>query len=238
MKRLRSKLTYANVMSTIAVFLVLGSGAAVAATQMLPKNSVGPKQLKKGAVTGAKIMNGAVTGAKLDLSSLGTVPAAVHAATAGAATTAGGATNADHATNADKATNADHATSADNAEKLNGTAAAGYAKTTPEAVHVIGASGQPAFESGCAVPEGEFIAPGFYKDAFGEVHLRGFARCPFSNPTVFTLPPGSRPTAFTFFIVATGNTPPAETLEIAPSGKVELAGTKEASLEGVSFRTD
>ena len=45
MKQIRKRLTYANVMSSIAVFLVLG-GAAVAATQ-LPKNSVGSKQLKK-----------------------------------------------------------------------------------------------------------------------------------------------------------------------------------------------
>jgi hypothetical protein len=55
MKRLRTQLTYANVMATVAVFLVLAGGTAVAATQMLPKNSVGPRQLKKGAVTPAKL---------------------------------------------------------------------------------------------------------------------------------------------------------------------------------------
>jgi hypothetical protein len=67
MKRLRSKLTYANVMASIAVFLVLGGGAAFAATQMLPKNSVGAKQLKKGAVTPAKLSTttkSQLTGAK------------------------------------------------------------------------------------------------------------------------------------------------------------------------------
>jgi hypothetical protein len=53
MKRLRANLTYANVMATIAVFLVLG-GSAVAATQ-LPGDSVGTKQLKKGAVTPGKL---------------------------------------------------------------------------------------------------------------------------------------------------------------------------------------
>jgi hypothetical protein len=53
MKRLRGNLTYANVMATIAVFLVLG-GSAVAATQ-LPGESVGTKQLKKGAVTPGKL---------------------------------------------------------------------------------------------------------------------------------------------------------------------------------------
>ncbi len=54
MKRLRGKLTYANVISTLCLFLLLGGGAAFAATQ-LPKNSVGPRQLKRGAVTPAKL---------------------------------------------------------------------------------------------------------------------------------------------------------------------------------------
>jgi hypothetical protein len=55
MKRLRTRLTYANVMATIAVFLVLAGGSALAATKMLPKNSVGARQLKKGAVTPSKL---------------------------------------------------------------------------------------------------------------------------------------------------------------------------------------
>lgn len=58
MKRFRSKLTYANVISTICLFLVLGGGAAFAATQ-LPKNSVGSKQIKKEAVTPAKLSSAA-----------------------------------------------------------------------------------------------------------------------------------------------------------------------------------
>jgi len=62
-KQIRKHLTYANVMSSIAVFVVLG-GAAVAASQ-LPKKSVGPKQLKNNAVTTAKIKKNAVTKAKI-----------------------------------------------------------------------------------------------------------------------------------------------------------------------------
>lgn len=79
---MRPKLSYANVMATIAVFIAL-SGASYAAFK-LPKNSVGPKQLKKNAVTTAKIKNKAVTGAKIkpgtitgtqvNASTLGTVP--------------------------------------------------------------------------------------------------------------------------------------------------------------------
>jgi hypothetical protein len=46
MRRLAGKLTYANVISTICLFLLLGGGAAFAASQ-LGKNSVGPKQLRR-----------------------------------------------------------------------------------------------------------------------------------------------------------------------------------------------
>jgi hypothetical protein len=73
-KTLRPKLTFANVVSCLALFVAL-SGSAYAAAQ-LKKNSVGSKQIKANAVTTAKIKKGAVTGAKIELSSLGTVPSA------------------------------------------------------------------------------------------------------------------------------------------------------------------
>lgn len=57
MKHLRKRLTYANVMSSIAVFLLLGGATAIAAKHGLPKNSVGPKQLKNNAVNSAKVKN-------------------------------------------------------------------------------------------------------------------------------------------------------------------------------------
>lgn len=55
MKRLRSKLTYSNVMVTVLAFLVLAGGSAFAASEMLPKASVGTKQLAKESVTPAKL---------------------------------------------------------------------------------------------------------------------------------------------------------------------------------------
>jgi hypothetical protein len=54
LKQIRKRLTYANVMSTVAVFLLVG-GATAFATTLLPKNSVGAKQLKKSAVNSAKV---------------------------------------------------------------------------------------------------------------------------------------------------------------------------------------
>ncbi len=64
MKPIRERLTYANVMSTIAVFLVVGGATAFGAAQ-LGKNSVGARQLKTNAVTTAKIKKNAVTAAKI-----------------------------------------------------------------------------------------------------------------------------------------------------------------------------
>jgi hypothetical protein len=63
-KRIRKHATYANVVSSICLFLLVGGGAAVAASH-LGKNSVGPNQLKKSAVKTAKLKNRAVTAAKL-----------------------------------------------------------------------------------------------------------------------------------------------------------------------------
>src|SRR3954447_2702101 len=55
MRPLLSRLTYANVMSTIAVFLALGGVGYAVST--LPKNSVGPRQIKKNAVSSSKAKN-------------------------------------------------------------------------------------------------------------------------------------------------------------------------------------
>ena len=52
---MRPKLTYANVMSTLCFFLLLGGGAYAAG--QLGKNSVGTKQLKKNAVISSKVKN-------------------------------------------------------------------------------------------------------------------------------------------------------------------------------------
>lgn len=149
MSRIPIKLTYSNVMATIAVFIALG-GVSYAASS-LSKNSVGTPQLRSSAVTGAKIKNGAVmtaklangavTGPKVDISSLGTVPSAAHAtsadsavsaATAGTATRATQAEFATHATQADSATHATqadsatHADSAADADALGGLPPASY----------------------------------------------------------------------------------------------------------------
>lgn len=62
-RRIATRLSYANVMSTLALFLALGGISYAAAT--LPKNSVGTKQIKKNGVTAVDIKKNAVTSAKI-----------------------------------------------------------------------------------------------------------------------------------------------------------------------------
>ncbi len=60
---MRPRLTYANVVASLALFLALG-GAAYAATQ-LPKNSVGSTQIRNGSVTSADVKNDSLTAGDL-----------------------------------------------------------------------------------------------------------------------------------------------------------------------------
>jgi hypothetical protein len=69
MQRVRNKLTYANVVASLALFLVLSGATAYAASHLAP-NSVGAKQLKSSAVTTSKLKRNAVTATKIRLGSV------------------------------------------------------------------------------------------------------------------------------------------------------------------------
>jgi hypothetical protein len=58
---MRPKLTYANVVATLALFIAVGGASAFAASQ-LGKNSVGTKQLKNNAVTSPKVKDHSLEG--------------------------------------------------------------------------------------------------------------------------------------------------------------------------------
>src|SRR5689334_1145764 len=138
--RLLGKLSYANVIATIALFVALG-GASYAATN-LPKNSVGTNQirnlaisaakLKGAAVTAPKIAKEAVTGGKVKLSTLGTVPSA------------------------QRASSAEQATNAENAEKLGGATAA---QLTTQAVTQATKASTLACPSGTIASSGVCFGP-------------------------------------------------------------------------------
>ncbi len=64
MKRLRPRLTYANLVSSLALFVALTGAGAYAAGRLAPR-SVGEAQLRPGAVTAEKLRKNAVTAPKI-----------------------------------------------------------------------------------------------------------------------------------------------------------------------------
>jgi len=112
----------------------------------------------------------------------------------------------------------------------------------PEAVHNIGAPGEPLFENGASNAVAEFTSVGFYKDHECVVHLTGtFDGAP--GVTAFTLPPADRPaqTALTPLAVrAGGSTPNTGYVMVLNTGAVQpntdAPGEYLFGLDGVSFR--
>lgn len=128
MARFRPRLTYANVVSTMCLFILLGGGAW-AATQ-LPKNSVGTQQLKTDAVTSAKIDDGTIVGADVNEAKLGKVLLAKQADNA--AELGGFGPGAFLRSNG-KALDAAHADDATNAGALDGLGAASFLRSNAAA---------------------------------------------------------------------------------------------------------
>jgi len=113
--KLRSKLTYPYVVSTLALFMALTGGAFA----LQGKNTVDSGDIQKDAVKSSDIkspngvksgdvVDNGLTGTDIDESTLGQVASALNA------------NNATNAENAANATNAQHANSADDANTLNG----------------------------------------------------------------------------------------------------------------------
>lgn len=224
----RIKLTYANAVATLALFLALGGGA-VAATHV-GHASVGTAQLKPSAVTGAKVKDGSLTGADVAVATLGEVPTAGRSDTAASADRAVRAQQADTAGHADTASRADTAGRADSADRA-GIAAS---LTDPEETHFLGDPGEPAVGAGVQIVE----PVGFYRDHEGVVHLQG--RVTTQNEfgaLVGLLPAGFRPgTEEVFFGVGRKA---GVAVWVFDSGVIDIFGAvngETVSLSGLTWR--
>jgi hypothetical protein len=154
-----TRLSYANVMATIAVFIALGGGAYAAFK--LPQNSVGTKQLKDRAVTKEKLAS----------------------------------------------------------------EQSFVAPTLASGVTAIGPPNPP------------FSDPGYMKDNFGFVHLKGSYNCGGTGGRLlFQLPSGYTPSKIAEGAAFSNSASPGF-WEVFPSGSVEAncGATGQTSLDGVVF---
>src|SRR4051794_6336999 len=156
-----------------------------------------------------------------------------HAKTANSAATAA---SASHATTADSAANA---TTAANANALQGKSASSFATSTIEAAHVVGATGEPAYENGWTTPVASVDeALSFYEDPWGVVHVQGnTSHSGLSGSAVFTLPAGYRPAKDLYFAVfGAGGT--SAFIGVLSDGTVAPFGPAQTffGLTNISFR--
>ncbi|WP_244927704.1 hypothetical protein [Nocardioides sp. W7] len=157
---LKSRVTYANVASTLAIVMVVGGGGTAVAAG-LARNSVGSPQLKAGAVktadlgrnavTSVKVRNNTLTGADIQESTLGQVPSAGVA---------------------DRATNVLAAT-----VQTTGTLVPGQSRNAVSSVKIGTGQYEVAFDRnvrGCAIAP-SLSAPGVGGLFNGEIHATGRA---------------------------------------------------------------
>lgn len=164
MKQIRKRLTYANVMSSLAVFLVLGGATAVAASKIganeIKANSIKTGKIVKEAVTEGKIKNAAITSGKLANAGVTTEKIADNAVTTpkiadkavtGAKVdlaTLGTVPNANHANTANSATTATTANSAKTATVAGAISEEFFAVVTAAGTLVRGTPGVTAVNEG------------------------------------------------------------------------------------------
>jgi hypothetical protein len=213
MGRVFGKGRFANVTATLALFVALG-GTGYAAIS-IPSNSVGSAQIKPGGVATSDIKANAVTSGKVKDGTLKANDFASGQLLVGPAGPAGVA-----GAKGDKGDKGDAGTPA-----------------PPEAFHVVGGVGEPAFAAPFANFGGGTATAAFYKDAFGLVHLKGLVTGVSLGAPIFTLPAGYRPAESSYFPTMTcagyGDA------LVNPDGTVRqrTAGSGVCySLDGITFR--
>lgn len=106
-----------------------------------------------------------------------------------------------------------------------------------ETLKVVGATGQPAFANSWVAFGTSDDIPGFYKDAWGIVHITGTVKSGTLNTTIFTLPAGYRPQRICNFNVVCNGA--FGQVTISPTGTVTMAAGGSnvyLTLSGITFR--
>jgi hypothetical protein len=229
MGKLRPHLSYANVISTLCLFLLLGGGA-FAATR-LKENSVGSDQIIDGQVRSADVQNNGITGTDIREASLRQVPRAVQAGSADSATNAG---------------NADQLDNKDSTEF----ALSGSEGWHPAALY-DGSGHLACYWTNYGAGQSDAA---YFRDPAGVVHLRGLVKahdgsevpCDITfggDPNrIFTLPAGYRPDRQSIAPTVSNNSPGR--INVNPDGRVAIetgypsfANAKQwVSLDNISFR--
>jgi hypothetical protein len=192
LRKFRPRLTYANVVSSLALVVAVGGGTAfavVAANQVnsasIINGQVKNADLGANSIGSGKVIDNSLRGADISESTLGKVPSAAAAddaanagKLAGLAPTDflrsdGKAVDASHADNADNATNATNAINANGAGKLDGLDSTAFARSR---IYVRQMSTDGSANASSTCPSGDVcFAGGYYCDTGDMLVGGGFA---------------------------------------------------------------
>lgn len=102
--------------------------------------------------------------------------------------------------------------------------------------HVVGATGEIAFQNGWVNFGGTNATCSYYKDAFGRVWLKGTAKSGTINTAIFTLPSGYRPAEEEIFAVVSNGV--FGGVVVRPDGTVTCFSGSNiyVTLSGISYR--